>query len=402
MDAIGHIGGIVGAEFDHQQGFWPPLDRSHCVAQSPLAAGQFDQHPVHQFNRRWTEVAAGSECIQRGSERVELRDEKATVLGPGHQFEFCFSDHRQGALGADQEGDQGRKGEWGRGGTVVANPVPLTPHPFKDRWQVVATDPPKDFWELAVDLAGILSHRPICCAIGITLPRPRFQFPLVLKRGQATEPGSGPVGENDRKCPDVIRCLAINHGTRPRRVVTNHPTQGRTARGRHIRAESQPKPGNFPIQLIENHARLNSDSPPGHIHFTNVSQILGAIEYDPRADCLSRQTRSPPTGCDRDSQFCRDLDGHLEIVGGFGEDHSKGLNLVVAGIGGVEPPGRVVESHLTGKVPAKVANQGIPACRVEIHAVGDVEDGVSGVRGVPAGAICSGHWRTGDVSRRVS
>ena len=50
----------------------------------------------------------------------------------------------------------------------------------------------------------------------------------------------------------------------------------------------------------------------------------------------------------------------------FGDHDAERLDLVVAGVGGIEPARRVVEADLAGQMLAQMANQGVPALGGEV------------------------------------
>jgi hypothetical protein len=63
MDPERHIRGVIRAELDHQQRFGSPADGGHRLLQASLLAGEFDEHPVHQFHGGRPELEAEGKRI---------------------------------------------------------------------------------------------------------------------------------------------------------------------------------------------------------------------------------------------------------------------------------------------------------------------------------------------------
>ena len=73
--------------------------------QRPLLAGQGEQERVDQLDGRRAELQAGGHGIERGPERVEVRDQERPVLRPRDERHLGRGREGQRPLGADQQGD---------------------------------------------------------------------------------------------------------------------------------------------------------------------------------------------------------------------------------------------------------------------------------------------------------
>ena len=96
-------------------------------------------------------------------------------------------------------------------------------------------------------------------------------------------------------------------------------------------------------------------------------QVLRAVDDEAGADATGPDRLVPPPraviGTPRSAAICTAAVRSSSV---FGIATPSGLNLVVAGVGGVEAARRVVEPDLAGDVLAEVADQGIPAFGGEV------------------------------------
>ena len=229
------------------------------------------------------------------------------------------------------------------------------------RRQVVPAHLPDDLREPPVDLVGTLLDHRRRGAVDLALARPQFQLALILGRRQRAERRGSPVGQHRRQRPDMIDRLAVHHRPRAGRVVADHPAKRRPAGGRHVRPELQPVLADRPVQVVEYHSRLHPDPPSGDVHLADVVEVLRAVQNDARSDGLAREAGATAARGDGDLQLGGDLHRGRQVVGRLRHDDAKRLDLVEAGVGGVEPARGVVKANLTGNVPAQVTDQGIPA-----------------------------------------
>ena len=81
----------------------PAVDRLHGPAQSPLVAGQVEQHSVDQLDRRRLRLQAGGHRVEGGLQPVEVRDQQAAVLRPGDEGQLRLGDDGQRTFGADEQ-----------------------------------------------------------------------------------------------------------------------------------------------------------------------------------------------------------------------------------------------------------------------------------------------------------
>src|SRR5205807_116101 len=91
------------------------------------------------------------------------------------------------ALGADEQRDQGARRTAGVSRLVargtVENTTSRLPPAVRQGEQVVPAHLPHDSREPPGDLRRVLPHRPVGGPVGVALPGPQLQLPLVLAGG---------------------------------------------------------------------------------------------------------------------------------------------------------------------------------------------------------------------------
>ena len=178
---------------------------------------------------------------------------------------------------------------------------------------------------------------------------------------QRAELGERARGGDHAQRADVVHRLAVDDGPRPGRVVADHAAEGGPAGGGHVRPEGEAERRQLAVEAVEHHARLHPHPPAGHVDLADAVEVLGAVDDEARPDRLAGQAGAAAAGGDRHAELGRDLHGGDEVVGGAGHDDAERLDLVVAGVGGVQPAGGVVEPDLAGEVAAEVADERVPA-----------------------------------------
>jgi hypothetical protein len=144
------------------------------------------------------------------------------------------------------------------------------------------------------------------------------------------------VGQHDLLFEHVIDRLPVEDRSRTGRVVRHHAADGGAARGRDVRREAQVVGTQRRVQLVQYDARLDADPALSRVHLEDAVEVLRRVDNEAAADRLPGLRRATAPHRQRTAVFR--ADGHRldHIVPGFGDDHAERLDLVDAGVGGIE------------------------------------------------------------------
>ena len=291
-----------------------------------------EDEAVHHLDRRRTVPQHQRRRRQRVEQILELDRQHGLCGRQRNEVDFCGDDETERALGAD---DQLREVERLSGRGSVDQLV-----------EVVSAHAAQDLREAALDLlfarACELAHRPVARGVEAAARGSGVN----LRGSERAKVREGSVGQDDLQLEHVIDRLAVEHRPRAARVVRDHAADRGTAGGGNIRSEAQAVGAQWRVQLVEHDARLDPGPSFRDVQLEHVVEILRRIELQSRADRLSRLRRAAASRRDRHSVTARDPDGVDDVVGGAGQDDSQRLNLIDAGVGGIQRARDLIEPDL--------------------------------------------------------
>ena len=137
---------------------------------------------------------------------------------------------------------------------------------------------------------------------------------------------------------------AVRHRVRAAGVVADHPAHGAPGVRRGIGAEAQPVAARGPLQLVQDHPRLDDGGPRVRVDADHLVEVAAQVEHDAGADRVARDRGAPAADGQRHGQLTADGRGGQDVVDGPREHHGPRDHPVVGGIGRVlgPPPRRGV------------------------------------------------------------
>ena len=97
------------------------------------------------------------------------------------------------------------------------------------------------------------------------------------------------------------------------------------------------------VQLVEHDARLDARPALGGVHLEDAVEVLRGVELEAGADRLPGLRRAAAARGDRDTVATGDLDRADHVVPRARDDDAERLDLIDAGVGGVEGAGDGIE-----------------------------------------------------------
>ena len=101
------------------------------------------------------------------------------------------------------------------------------------------------------------------------------------------------------------------------------------------------------VQLVEHDARLHGARPRFRIERKHVAQIFREIDHQRFADRLSALRRRAAAGQERQTFVAGDLDNGGQVRVRLRHDNAERHDLIDRRIGGITPPRKGVEKHVT-------------------------------------------------------
>ena len=303
-----------------------------------VAAGVAEDEGVHHLDRRRTMAQHLRRRAQRLEQVVELERDQRLHRRQRHQPDRRLGHEAERALRAHHQPrqvDRRRR--------------------IDEGVEVVAADPAQDLGEAAIDLGGVGLRQRRDVTEG---PRHDRLAPRGLGQrlaGQRRERRRRSVGQHHLLRADVIDGLAVEHRAGAARVVGHHAADGGAARRAHVRREAQAVRLELVVQFVEDDPRLDPRGPRVGIDRQDAVEVLRGVEHQPGADRLPGLRRAAAARGDRHAVPGGDGDGGGDVVAGPRQHHAARLDLVDAGVGGVEGARGLVEPHLAGDCRAQLS-----------------------------------------------
>src|SRR5688572_19866903 len=137
--------------------------------------------------------------------------------------------------------------------------------------------------------------------------------------------------------------LAVHPRSGAERVVGHHAADGCAAGRRDVGGEPDIVRPQRRVQLVEHDARLDPRPPLGGVHLEDAIEILRRVGNQAGANRLPGLRRAAAAHRQRASKLRADADQTDEIVAGLRQHDAERLDLIDAGVGGVERAGDLVE-----------------------------------------------------------
>src|SRR6266545_1374163 len=176
--------------------------------------------------------------------------------------------------------------------------------------------------------------------------------------------GDRPIRQQHVLLEDVIDGLAVIHGSRAGGIVRHHPANGRAAGGGDIRREPKSVRAKHRIELVKHDPGFDSCPALLDVHLEDAVEILRRVDDDARADGLSRLRR--PASAHRDRTLERRAYPHRldHVVTRPRYDDTERLDLVDAGVGGIEHACDAVEAHFALELALELGPEGVGVHRL--------------------------------------
>jgi len=108
----------------------------------------------------------------------------------------------------------------------------------------------------------------------------------------------------------------------------------------------QPVFGQGGVELVEDQPRLHAGPALLDVQFEDSVQVLGKVDDQGGADRLAAEAGTAPTGHDAYAVLDGGADRRLHVGAVSRQKDSHGLDLIVAGVGGVDAAHAAVEMDL--------------------------------------------------------
>ena len=348
LGAVGQLVGRVGVELRGEDGGGPPLGEAQAPGVVGVAGGEVEHHPVDHLDRRRAGRDDLGQPVERRGDRGEREDHQPLRRRDRHDLDLGPGDHRQGPLRPDDQPGQ------------VERPGVVDPPRRPDRQagdelvEVVPADPPEDLREVLGDrrLDGGRPSSGRSHGAGRrdrAASRSRPGPPARPGRRSARVPSSRTTS-SDRTWSTVLPYLSDRAPAEllpiipPRVARSPVETSGpniRPSGRRWALSRSSTTPGST-LTVIRSRSTI-----PIRLRCLERSRISAF------ADGLPREAGRRPPGDDRHALLGGDPDGGGQVVDGPGQDDADRLDLVEAGVGGVEPAVGGVEADLGGRLAAE-------------------------------------------------
>ena len=157
----------------------------------------------------------------------------------------------------------------------------------------------------------------------------------------------------------MIDGLAVQHRSRAARVVRDHAADGRAARGGDVGREAQAVRLQLRVQLVEHDARLDARPALGDVHLEDAVEVLRGVDDEAGADRLAGLRRAAAARRDRDAVAAGDLDRPDDVLARARDDDAERLDLIDAGVGGIERARDGIESDFAFDRALKVEPESV-------------------------------------------
>ena len=185
---------------------------------------------------------------------------------------------------------------------------------------------------------------------------------------QRTKSRDGAIGQHDFLFENVIDGLAVEDRARAAGIIRHHAADRGAAGGGNIRRKTQPVGTQRGIQFVEHDARLHADPALFDIEFEDLVVIFRSVDLQARADGLAGLRGAAAAQRDGAAKLAGDAHDADQVFARFGDHDAEGLDLIDAGVGGIEGAGDGVEADFAFDLRFQFALQsgGIDKARVGV------------------------------------
>ena len=194
-----------------------------------------------------------------------------------------------------------------------------------------------------VDLGGVLAGEPQHRAIASGLQRVAGRHFAARNLAEVSHAG---IGQRDHRFLNVVDGPAPPHAARAGGVVRDHAAYGGAARGGNVGRKTQAERRQLRIQFIQHDAGFHADPPLVRIHFQHAVVVFRNVDLQAGPDRLAALRRAAAAHGDGAAVTPANLQAAQNVLAIPGNDHAHRLNLVDAGIGGIERARNRIEADL--------------------------------------------------------
>ncbi len=323
-----HFRPAVAGELDQDERPGLALDEVEAPRILERLAGEFHDHPVHEFDAGRTQFERHHPRLERREHPVEVQDRESDRGRQPVELHPGLHHGPERPLGAD---DQVRQ---------------VHPRGIEQHVQVVAGDPPGDAREPLPDVLRVLvpERQQLAEQRGKRTVPPRPAANVLP--AQPAEALAAPVGQHDSGVEDVLHRLAVDERAGPGRVVADHAAEVRAVGGGGLGAEPQPVGGERGAEGVLHHPRLHPGPHLLPVDLEHVAEVHREVEHHRFADRLSGERGAAAARQHRRARLRGDPDRFRHVRGVAWDHHPERLDLVDAGVVRVEDPARAVEPHV--------------------------------------------------------
>ena len=160
--------------------------------------------------------------------------------------------------------------------------------------------------------------------------------------------------------------LPYQHAARAGGVVGDHAADGGAAGGGNVGREAQAQWRQLRVQLIQHDARLDAHPALFRVHFEHAVEVFRDVDLQAGRRSPARLRRAAAAQGDRTAEAPADLERAQNVLAMPGDHHAQRLDLVDAGVGGIERAGDGVEADLAFDGAFELAPQSVSVDRARI------------------------------------
>ena len=318
----------VPDELDHEYRLGVSLDEVHQPGVDEIIARLAQDHAAYVLHGGGLQLQRGDGGLHRLDEVGEVQHAQAPEFGPLNNLDLGFGDGDERALRAYGEARHVERAAADELVQVVARNAALDPGIAGQNLVAVCV---ADGEQLAVDVA----FQPLDAHLRLEL--------AAVQRAEARLVA---VGQYHVHIQHVVDRLAPQRRVGAAGVVAERASHVAAAAGARVGREEHVVRGEVVVELVENNAGLGARPALLGVHLDHVPHVLGEVHDHGLAHRLARQAGAAAPGQHGHAVAVGGLDHGYHVLGVTGQHHAHRLDLVDAGVGGVQQARHLVEAHL--------------------------------------------------------
>ena len=146
----------------------------------------------------------------------------------------------------------------------------------------------------------------------------------------------------------MVDGLAVDDGMGAAGVVADAATDAGAVGGGGVGGVVVAVGVKLAVQVVEDDSRLDPCPALLGVDLQNLIHVLAEVQHQAGVDTLASEAGATAAWQDGDAVLGGDFNRSLHVVGIAGNHDTDGLHLVDGGVGAVEDPREVVETHVAG------------------------------------------------------